>query len=82
MSRNGLFEIKIAENGKEAVDYFHAVNQFDFVIMDMEMPVVDDFEVYVFIFSGFFTSTPWNSWLIIFYLEIENNCIFDYMNMD
>ena len=58
LSRNGLFEIKIAENGKEAVDYFHAVNQFDFVIMDMEMPVVDDFEVYVFIFSGFFTSTP------------------------
>ena len=42
LSRNG-FEIKIAENGKEAVDYFHAGNQFDLVIMDMEMPVVDDF---------------------------------------
>ncbi|KAL1560492.1 two-component response regulator 24-like [Salvia divinorum] len=38
--RFGL-ETKVAKNGKEALDLFVAGNTFDFVVMDMEMPVMD-----------------------------------------
>jgi CheY-like chemotaxis protein/HPt (histidine-containing phosphotransfer) domain-containing protein len=37
------FEIEIAENGKEAVDIV-AQNQFDLVLMDMQMPVMNGYE--------------------------------------
>lgn len=45
LTRNG-FQVEIAENGQEAVEYFHAGNRFDLVIMDMEMPIMDGFQVY------------------------------------
>ncbi|KNA09222.1 hypothetical protein SOVF_155500 [Spinacia oleracea] len=43
LTRNG-FQVEIAENGQEAVEYFHAGNRFDLVIMDMEMPIMDGFQ--------------------------------------
>ncbi|KAK9747700.1 hypothetical protein RND81_02G009800 [Saponaria officinalis] len=40
LSKNG-FEIQMAENGIQALEFFHAGNQFDLVIMDLEMPLMD-----------------------------------------
>ncbi|KAL2934554.1 Two-component response regulator 24 [Bienertia sinuspersici] len=41
LDRVGFDHIKIAENGQEAVDYFQGGNQFDLVIMDMEMSIMN-----------------------------------------
>ncbi|XP_048500191.1 two-component response regulator 24 [Beta vulgaris subsp. vulgaris] len=41
LGRNGFEIIKIAKNGQEAVEYFHAGDKFDLVVMDMEMPIMD-----------------------------------------
>lgn len=45
LGRNGFEIIKIAKNGKEAVEYFHAGDKFDLVVMDMEMPIMDGIQV-------------------------------------
>lgn len=47
LARYGL-ETKVAENGREAVDLFVAGNSFDLVLMDMQMPVMDGPEVFLF----------------------------------
>uniref|UniRef100_A0A803LFK1 Response regulatory domain-containing protein n=1 Tax=Chenopodium quinoa TaxID=63459 RepID=A0A803LFK1_CHEQI len=40
LGKNG-FEIGVAKNGQEAVEYFQVGYRFDLVLMDMEMPVMD-----------------------------------------
>jgi len=37
------YEVDVADNGQEAVDLFN-VNQYDMVLMDIQMPVVDGIE--------------------------------------
>jgi CheY-like chemotaxis protein len=41
------FEVTEAENGKIAVDYFHDGNEYDLVLMDKEMPVMDGVKVVI-----------------------------------
>ncbi|XP_074276798.1 two-component response regulator 24-like [Silene latifolia] len=41
MLRKHGFKTILAENGKEAVEFFIAGNTCDIVLMDMEMPVMD-----------------------------------------
>lgn len=40
-------ETTAAENGKEAVDLFRSGSNFDIVLMDKEMPVMDGPEVFL-----------------------------------
>lgn len=44
MTRFGA-EVHIAGNGKEAVDLYVSGKSFDLIVMDLEMPVMDGFEV-------------------------------------
>jgi signal transduction histidine kinase/DNA-binding response OmpR family regulator len=38
-------QVRIAHNGREALDLFHARNEpFDLILMDLQMPVMDGFE--------------------------------------
>ncbi|MCB0839305.1 MAG: response regulator, partial [Bacteroidetes bacterium] len=43
MERWGV-EIFVAENGRKALDFIEEGNQFDFILMDLQMPEVDGFE--------------------------------------
>ncbi|KAL9239706.1 hypothetical protein vseg_014003 [Gypsophila vaccaria] len=40
LSKNG-FEVQMAENGLQALELLHAGNQYDLLIMDLEMPIMD-----------------------------------------
>jgi len=42
------FKTEEVENGKEAVDLFTAGKSFDVVLMDMEMPVMNGIQVYIY----------------------------------
>ena len=45
LSKNG-FQVHNARNGQESLEFFLVGNTFDLVIMEMEMPVMDGFQVY------------------------------------
>ena len=56
--RNLMVESMIANNGKEAVEILQTVNDFDLIIMDLQMPEMDGFQTTVYIRQKLKIKTP------------------------
>ncbi len=52
------FIVEIAENGKEAVDMYELNNDFDLILMDLQMPVMSGFEASTYLRERGHTSVP------------------------